>query len=83
MQYERKKLSFAHVTQISHSPWLSPYDAGAKARRDGTIRQPPDDYDLAQSREWVRGYDDEQRKIDAAAQWKRDHAESVDEWGFT
>jgi hypothetical protein len=83
MQYRRRRpLSPEEIVEVSHVPSLPPYDAGVKARRDGTIRQPPDAYAFAESREWTRGYDDEQRRIDAAAQWMRDHAASVDEWGF-
>lgn len=59
-----------------------PYEAGVLARRDGMIRQVPSYATPTAAREWARGYDDEQRRVNAAAQWMRDHAANVDEWGF-
>lgn len=61
---------------------LSPYDRGVQARRNGLVKRAPLFARSSDAREWARGYDDEQRRVDEAAEWAREHAATVDQWGF-
>lgn len=61
---------------------LSPYEAGKQARLDGMIKRAPQYDDPADAREWARGYDEVQQRIEANAEWARKHAATVDQWGF-
>jgi hypothetical protein len=56
-------------------------EAGRQARLGGLVREPP--YRArALNRRWIAGYDEVQARIEAQAQWCREHAATVDEWGF-
>jgi hypothetical protein len=58
-----------------------PEESGRQARRDGFLRVAPFN-NRALNRRWIAGYDEVQASIEARAQWMREHAATVDEWGF-
>jgi hypothetical protein len=59
----------------------NPEESGRQARREGMLRFAPFQ-DPALNRRWITGYDEVQAMIEARAQWMREHAATVDEWGF-
>jgi len=66
--------------QLTHCP--ADYASGYRARREGHVRLTPRGAPSDAAREWLAGYDAMQSQIDASAQWARDHAATVDRWGF-